>query len=265
MRFRALTACALLGASLVAQGAAQAAPRGSVSLPAAKSACGVVRLVAPTTLDVLAALRTATSGYRVVFVRQLDREEPLEIVGVRVADIGARPGPGEPVRLGAEEDVRVPAGRYRLCVFSDRPRAVAIPAAGLPGGLTVRLGPVRSAAWSPAALTTGLPGRQEVSALHDVSATRTSLVLAAGVVRVDASTPMTWDDEACLVRKAESCDGGSLLYGTGTSMTSGRFTEAAWTWWPNDLLPPGAYLAGFFYRGTQAPAYLRGWALQADL
>lgn len=237
-------------------------PAAGIHLAATKSGCGLVDVPSATRLDLAAALGPADSGFTVLYVAQLG-SDPMDLLVVRETSTAPSPDSRRGVLLGASAST-FPAGAYRVCAFADHPRALTIPASGLRASLSVRPRPVASSALRVSGNNS--PGPMvENRATTPVSTSSTSLVVVTGVLRYNASLAGTFDATTCLVARDGDCANGKL-FGTGNRVVNGGAgTESHAQYWVDGEAGPGAFEAGFLYRGTIRPEAVRSFVLSARL
>lgn len=249
--------------SLAPAGVSSAASTNVVHVSATRSGCGPVRLTQPGRLDLAAALRPVSRGYRAIYVRQVRPTEPIDLIGVRSQPIAHRSTP-ETMLLGAV-GVTFPAGQYRLCVVTDTPVAFDIPSTAVRGRVAVTLRPARSKVQHVIGVASSLL-LEHGTATAPVTTTRSSVVFVAGLVRLPAAAVSTYDFGTCLVRRTSPCDHGDPTYGTGhVDSGSGGASEIGWEYWTDSEAGPGSFDAGVTYSGTRRLDQLRGFVLTLDL
>lgn len=257
-----------VGTVLLLLGAITARPSvasgGSLVLPATKSACGRVALPTATTLNLASALSDAHVGWRVVYVVQANGEEPIDAVGVRVHGIGTKTGIDSIGVLGYDSRSKFPAGTYRVCVFSDRPTAVTIPAPGLHSRIRVLIRSV-PARGSFTPISSG-PTPLDHDRLTPLSTTNSSLVIVANSLHMGADSPTRlFEGMTCFVPQGKPCEGTDPLFGTRTSSGKGTgFSEDEFRYWATIDMSAGNFTAGYRFRGSESPAELRTFVFQAN-
>jgi hypothetical protein len=257
-----LTAAVLSVFAALAAPSAAAAP-GGIRIVPTRSGCGVATLSTAGKPDMLAVLRSASVGFRVVYVRQAGASDVPDLLGVRVPGISGRPGEAEPFVLGAV-GVTLPRGRYRVCVFSDRPHAVELPVTGMHTWQTIRTSPVPSSAGAVRPVDADSAATYGRLAFRRVRTTSTSLVVAAAGIRLPAAPVDTYNSTTCVVPVGAVCDNGSPAFGFGEQeLEAGNGGIAQAEYWANPDTRAGVFSAGYEYRGTRRPASLDVFVLNA--
>lgn len=262
---RALLAV-LMTALIAWAGPSGAATQGAVIVPPTRSACGAVHLPSSTTLGIAQALASARRGWRVVYVVQAKGREPINAVGIRAEGVGVHAGAGTISVLGYQQDSEFPAGDYRVCVFSDHPASISIPAPRLRSRLPVALHPVRARGGYPALQDSSSPLVVDQSRLTTLRTRPTSLVVIGGSYRFDTGSPLrSSGGTICYVPQGRACHDDPLFGLDDPSTSAGKSADAEFTYYATIDMTAGDFSAGYRFRGTQAPTALASFVLQADL
>lgn len=256
----------LLGLLVSLAPPSDAAPNGAVLVPPTRAGCGLVHLPVATTLGISTALDSARRGWRVIYVAQAVVAEPIDALGVRAEGLGVTPDEGGISVLGYDPRARFPIGDYRVCVFSDLPSVVTIPAPGLRSRIGVNVRRVRARGVYPDSTKDSSLLVNDQTFSVPLTTTARSLVVLAGAYRYGQAGGIRSSDAAiCFAPRGRACHDESTFGVSSPGPSLGPSSDAEFTYYATIDVRPGDFTATYHFRGNEKPTAAASFMFQAEL